>query len=72
MINRPNFNRPDLQEASKANNKLNLPFIPMRKPGGPSAASGEENSKPAGLDFGAKFGMLRKGPNPPPETVQPI
>jgi len=43
----------------------------MRKPGGANAATGEEASKPAGLDFGAKFGMLRKGPNPAPEIVQP-
>ncbi len=39
----------------------------MRKPGGANATTGEESSKPAGLDFGAKFGMLRKGINPAPE-----
>ncbi len=41
----------------------------MRKPGGAGAASGEEASKPVGIDFGAKFGMLRKGPSPAPETT---
>jgi len=62
MINRPNFNRPDLQDASKAAaaNKLNLPFIPMRKPTQTGASTGVEASKPLGLGFGAKFGMLRK------------
>ena len=62
-MNRPNFsNRPDLQDPSKATNKLNLPFIPLRKAGGPSATNNTEDlvKKPLGIDFGAKFGMLKK------------
>jgi hypothetical protein len=36
MINRPNIHRQDPAEASRAAaaNRLNLPAIPMRKPGG--------------------------------------
>ena len=43
MINRPNMHRQDQAEASKAAaaNRLNLPAIPMRKPGG-NAPQGEE------------------------------
>ena len=54
----------DPLEAARAAaaNKLNLPAIPMRKPGLPGQNSKEEVKKPDALGFGAKFGMqMRKG-----------
>lgn len=58
MINRPNIHRQDPAEASKAaaTNRLNLPAIPMRKPGG-AAPQTEEQKKSEGVGFGGKFGL---------------